>query len=93
MVLKVIVDVLNLVVVVFNVYEDDIRCMEILLEGRLIIKWQKLIIFFGYIGEFYYLSLCFFDWEKEWLYSKFFIILCFYDFIIDKFGYKFCRIK
>lgn len=33
MVLKVIVDVLNLVVVVFNVYEDDIRCMEILLEG------------------------------------------------------------
>lgn len=39
MVLKVIVDVLNLVVVVFNVYEDDIRCMEILLEGRLIIKW------------------------------------------------------
>lgn len=57
MVLKFIVDVLNLVVVVFNVYEDDIRCMEILLEGRLIIKWQKLIIFFGYIGEFYYLSL------------------------------------
>lgn len=39
MVLKVIVDVLNLVVVVFNVYEDDIRCMEILLEGWLIIKW------------------------------------------------------
>lgn len=33
MVLKFIVDVLNLVVVVFNVYEDDIRCMEILLEG------------------------------------------------------------
>lgn len=93
MVLKAIADALNLVVVVFNVYEDDIRRTEILSEGRPITKRQKLTIFLGHIGEFHYLSLRPLHWEKEWPYSKLFIIACFYDLYIDKLGYKFCRTK
>lgn len=70
MVLKAMADALNLVVVVFNVYEDDIRRTEILSEGRPITKRQKLTIFLGHIGEFHYLSLRPIDWEKDWPYKS-----------------------
>lgn len=93
MVLKAIADALNLVVVVFNVYEDDIRRTEILSEGRPITKRQKLTIFLGHIGEFHYLSLRPIDWENDWPYSKVFINASIYDLTIDKPAYKFCRTK
>ncbi|XP_062613070.1 uncharacterized protein LOC134274844, partial [Saccostrea cucullata] len=66
MILKAIADALNLIVVVFNVFKDDIRRTEILPEGTPITKRQRLTIYLGHIGEFHYLSLRERDWEIYW---------------------------
>ncbi|XP_061175918.1 uncharacterized protein LOC133184861 [Saccostrea echinata] len=66
MILKAIADALNLIVIVFNVFEDDIRRTEILPEGTPITKRQRLTIYLGHIGEFHYLSLREYDWEIYW---------------------------
>lgn len=64
-VLKVVVDVFVFRIIVFNVYGNDVWWIEILFVNC----WNfsdMMIIYLGYLGEFYYLSLRLNKWDREW---------------------------
>ncbi|XP_061162441.1 uncharacterized protein LOC133171671 [Saccostrea echinata] len=63
---KAAVDALGLRVVVFNVYEDDIRRTEVLSRKQSV---DTITVYLGHFGEFHYLSLRPKNWEKEWQYK------------------------
>ncbi|XP_061179356.1 uncharacterized protein LOC133187980 [Saccostrea echinata] len=67
--LQALADVFTLKIVVFNVYQDDIRRTEVIAEFSEQIKKRPMTIYLGHLGEFYYLSLRPKHWQLHWPYS------------------------
>jgi hypothetical protein len=66
--LQAVTDAFNLEVVVFNVFQDDIRRTEV--NPGKTTRVRRIPIFLGHIGEFHYLSLRPDNWKSLWPYSK-----------------------
>ncbi|XP_061178700.1 uncharacterized protein LOC133187369 [Saccostrea echinata] len=67
-VLQAVADAYNLDVVVFNVFQDDIRKTEV--HPQMESKRKPMTIFLGHIGEFHYLSLRPDHWTSWWPYKS-----------------------
>ncbi|XP_061179354.1 uncharacterized protein LOC133187978 [Saccostrea echinata] len=67
-VLQAVVDAYNLEVVIFNVFQDDIRRTEVHPENRR--NRKQMLIFLGHLGEFHYLSLRPAHWTSTWPYRS-----------------------
>ena len=72
-VLQALVDVYCLQVIVFNVFQEDIRRTEVVVESDAH-NVERLTIFLGHLGEFHYLSLRPKDWFEQWPYSESFFV-------------------
>ena len=68
-VLQALVDVYCLQVIVFNVFQEDIRRTEVQVESDAQNE-RRLTVFLGHLGEFHYLSLRPKNWFKQWPYSE-----------------------
>ena len=68
-VLQALVDVYCLQVIVFNVFQEDIRRTEVQVESDAQNE-RRLTVFLGHLGEFHYLSLRPNNWFKQWPYSE-----------------------
>ncbi|XP_062598245.1 uncharacterized protein LOC134259663, partial [Saccostrea cucullata] len=66
--LQTLADVFTLKIIVFNVYQDDIRRTEVEAESNEQIK-TRLTIYLGHLGEFHYLSLRPKHWQLHWPYK------------------------
>ncbi|XP_062578053.1 uncharacterized protein LOC134239939 [Saccostrea cucullata] len=66
--LQTLADVFTLKIIVFNVYQDDIRRTEVEAESNEDIK-TRLTIYLGHLGEFHYLSLRPKHWQIHWPYK------------------------
>lgn len=67
-ILQAVTDAFNLDIVVFNVFQDDIRRTEV--NPGKDTQVQRIQMFLGHIGEFHYLSLRPDHWTSLWPYSK-----------------------
>ncbi|XP_061179355.1 uncharacterized protein LOC133187979 [Saccostrea echinata] len=66
--LQALADVFLLEVIIFNVYQDDIRRTEVTTKSNEKIQ-KKLKIYLGHLGEFHYLSLRPRKWRLHWPYK------------------------
>lgn len=68
--LQALVNVFFLEVVVFNVFQEDIRRTEVIAESKERVSY-RLTIYLGHLGEFHYMSLRPKNWLHHWPYSRF----------------------
>lgn len=69
-IMQALVDVFCLEVVVFNVFQEDIRRTEVIAESKKRFS-NRLTIYLGHLGEFHYMSLRPKNWLRYWPYSRF----------------------
>ncbi|XP_048739950.2 uncharacterized protein LOC125654185 isoform X3 [Ostrea edulis] len=67
-ILQAVTDAFNLEIVVFNVFQDDIRRTEV--NPGKHTRVQGIQMFLGHIGEFHYLSLRPDHWKSSWPYKS-----------------------